>query len=191
MVLMVIGLLLFSFRFIVPEPDEVPSLTFINAETDKSQTDSFLKPVVQKTQVKGLSQQKKLFIELNSCDSAELVKLPGIGPVLSGRIIKFRRLLGGFADKKQLLEVYGLPEETYTIISSMVTADTSMLKKINLNSCEYRDLIRHPYLSPDEVKSLLHYRDQMGRIEDWNTIVKNNLLTGEKAYLVRYYVSFD
>ncbi len=189
--LMVIGLFLFSFRFIITEPDEVPSLTFINAEADKSPTDSFLKPVVHKTTVKVPVQQKKLSIELNSCDSTELVKLPGIGPVLSGRIIKFRKLLGGFADKNQLLEVYGLPEETYTIISSMVTVDTSMLKKIKLNSCEYRELIRHPYLSPEEVKSLLNYREKMGRIEDWNAILKNNLLTGEKAHLVRYYVSFD
>jgi competence protein ComEA len=36
-------------------------------------------------------------LDLNKCDSAGLVRLPGIGPVLSSRIIKFRRLLGGFA----------------------------------------------------------------------------------------------
>jgi len=191
LLLIIIGLLLFSFRFILPVPDEVPLLTIIQNETGKSKIDTLLPQIARNESVRWQSQQKKLSIELNHCDSSELVKLPGIGPVLSGRIIKFRNLLGGFADKRQLLEVYGLPEETYAIISTMVTADTSLLKRIKINSCEYRDLVRHPYLTPAEVKSLMHYRDLMGRIDDWNTILENNLLTGDKASMVRYYVSFD
>ena len=48
------------------------------------------------------SVQEKPKLELNSCDSLSLVALPGIGPVLSVRIIKYRNLLGGFAAVEQL-----------------------------------------------------------------------------------------
>ncbi|MBN1108862.1 MAG: helix-hairpin-helix domain-containing protein, partial [Bacteroidales bacterium] len=52
-------------------------------------------------------------IELNTCDSAMLEALPGLGPVLSARIIKYRKLLGGYVSAEQLREVYGLSEETF------------------------------------------------------------------------------
>lgn len=191
LILTVIVLLVFSFRFVVPENGEEPSITLIDTEPSSELPDSLILISARTASVPAQKQQKKLIIELNLCDSAELVKLPGIGPVFSGRIVKFRSLLGGFADKMQLREVYGMPEETYSIISTMVTADTSLLKKIEINSCEYRDLIRHPYLSPEDVKSILNYRKLMGRIENWSTIMENNLLTGEKRDFLRYYFSYN
>jgi len=73
-------------------------------------------------------------IDINNCDSAMLVTLPGIGPVLSGRIIRYRHLLGGFARVEQLKEVYGLKEETYDIIASRLTADSTFIERIDVNT---------------------------------------------------------
>ena len=73
--------------------------------------------------------QQKAQIDINGCDSAALVALPGIGPVLSARIIKYRKLLGGFASVEQLKEVYGLPEETYEMIKGRLYADSSGTQK--------------------------------------------------------------
>ena len=81
-------------------------IPFVKIDTDTNRT------------IKNYSQLKpKTLLDINSCDSSSLVMLPGIGPVLSARIIKFRSLLGGFARKDQLKEVYGLPIETYNLIS--------------------------------------------------------------------------
>ena len=77
---------------------------------------------------------------INSCDSASLEALPGLGPVLSARIIRYRNLLGGFASVNQLREVYGLSEETYELISGMLTADSADISKININNADYRGL---------------------------------------------------
>jgi DNA uptake protein ComE-like DNA-binding protein len=96
--------------------------------------------------------QRKL-IDLNSCDSALLVTLPGIGPVLSARIIKYRHLLGGFASVNQLREVYGLPPETFEIIKGKVFADTSAINVININTAGYKELSEVPYLENYEIKS--------------------------------------
>jgi competence ComEA-like helix-hairpin-helix protein len=64
-------------------------------------------------------------INLNSADSAELVKLYGIGPVLSKRIIKYRNSLGGkFQSVDQLKNVYGLSEETFNSIKPYLIVDT-------------------------------------------------------------------
>ena len=37
-------------------------------------------------------------LELNMADAQDLEVLPGLGPVLSQRIVRFREMLGGFHD---------------------------------------------------------------------------------------------
>jgi DNA uptake protein ComE-like DNA-binding protein len=133
--------------------------------------------------------QKKL-IDLNNCDSAMLVALPGIGPVLSARIIKYRKLLGGFASVNQLREVYGLPQETFEIIKGKVFADTSAINVININTAGYKELSGVPYLENYEIKSILKYRELTGRISAINDLTKNNLITVEKAGKVKPYINF-
>jgi DNA uptake protein ComE-like DNA-binding protein len=129
-------------------------------------------------------------IELNSCDSASLESLPGIGPVLSARIIKYRNLLGGYASVVQLREVYGLTEDTYSIISGRLTADTSAIRKIKINSADYKQLIKLPYFEKEEVSAILKYREMNGRFESINELVGNNLISREKAAKVRAYLVF-
>jgi hypothetical protein len=76
-------------------------------------------------------------INLNMCDSSDLERLPGIGRVLSSRIIRYGNLLGGYADIRQLHEVYGLQPAVIERISGMVKADTSVLRKLNVNEDTY------------------------------------------------------
>lgn len=52
-------------------------------------------------------------VELNSADTTELKRLKGIGSVLSARIVKYRKKLGGFTSVEQIRNVYGLSDETY------------------------------------------------------------------------------
>lgn len=62
-------------------------------------------------------------LDLNQADSMDLVALPGIGPVLSRRIIKFREKLGRFNDVEHLRKVYGLKPEVYEKIAHRFCVD--------------------------------------------------------------------
>jgi DNA uptake protein ComE-like DNA-binding protein len=104
--------------------------------------------------------QQKAPIDINGCDSAALVALPGIGPVLSARIIKYRNLLGGFAGTEQLREVYGLPEETFELIEGRLYADSSGLRRIKVNSAGYRELSQIHYLEKYDISAILKYREK-------------------------------
>ena len=147
----------------------------------------------EKGQEKHASQKvsvRKVRIELNSCDSASLVALPGIGPVLSVRIIKYRNLIGGFIKVDQLREVYGLPEETFNLISSKVTVDPSSVRKIKINSIDYSLLARHPYLKKNEVNAILKFRELKGSVTGVDEMLENNLISEETAEKIRYYLEF-
>jgi DNA uptake protein ComE-like DNA-binding protein len=134
--------------------------------------------------------QRKELLELNTCDSASLESLPGLGPVLSSRIIKYRNLLGGFASVEQIREVYGLPEETYKLVSVMLKADSGLIRKIPVNSADYRQLIHLPYFERSEVSAILKYRELMKRIENIGELVENKIITPEKAKKISPYLSF-
>lgn len=129
-------------------------------------------------------------INLNRCDSAELVKLPGIGPVLSARIIKYRKLLGGYAQRDQLKEVYGLTPETYDLIKNRVFADTGAINRININSSDYRQLSQIPYLRRYQVTDILKYRELMGKISNLPELVHNNLIADSTADRIKAYIVF-
>jgi DNA uptake protein ComE-like DNA-binding protein len=134
---------------------------------------------------------KKPLIDINKSDSAALVKLPGIGPVLSARIIKYRRLLGGFATIDQLKEVYGLQEETFEMIKGKVFADSTFVTKISINSAGFKEISRLPYFERYDVTAILKYRELKGRIRNINELTENKLITNEKASKLRPYLRFD
>ena len=60
-------------------------------------------------------------ISLNNASAEELISLPGIGEVLAGRIIDYRRSIGGFKSVEQLMEVSGIGEVKYSQIKNLVT----------------------------------------------------------------------
>jgi len=191
LILLILCILIISVRYVITGSDDEVVITMLQAELIDIPPQSKEATVIRATGSLPRGQMTAFSLELNLCDSAALERLPGIGPVLSARIIKYRNLLGGYADKRQLLEVYGLPPETFEKISSQVTADTTLLIKILINSSDYRELVRHPYLSPGEVSAILRYRDKIGRIEGWQTITRNNLVTSDKAGLLRLYISYE
>ncbi len=183
-----------SVRFLVPDRNKAPELVLLAAEPDT------LMPVVkQDVRVSRDTRKSKLParaamarpIELNKCDTSELVSLPGIGPVLSARIIKYRTLLGGYASVEQLKEVYGLPPETFEKISSLVSADTLLIELININSADYRRLSRMPYFDREEINSILKYRQLQGKIRSLDEMIVNKLVDEETALKVKHYLRYD
>ena len=134
--------------------------------------------------------KKRLLLDLNKCDSVSLVALPGIGPVLSARILKYRSLIGGYVSVLQLKEVYGLPEETFNLISSRVSADSLSIRKIMINEYDFKQLIRHPYFQKSDVISILKYRELKGRISGIEVMIENNLISPLTAKKIGPYLEF-
>lgn len=101
-------------------------------------------------------------IDINQSDSVDWVKLRGIGPVLSSRIIKFRKALGGFYSVGQVAEVYGLPDSVFKSIRRQLKITTTTLKKLNINTATVDELKSHPYINFDLAAAIKAFRDQHG-----------------------------
>lgn len=129
-------------------------------------------------------------LELNKADSVALLKLPGIGPVFAGRIVKYRRLLGGYCRLEQLSEIYGMRQETLDLVTQFLVIDTTILEKLALNNCEFRDLLRHPYLEYGDVIALVRYIDLEGEIRSPVEIRNNALLSDSTLERISPYLEF-
>lgn len=106
---------------------------------------------------------QKSAIELNAADSIDLIKISGIGPVFASRILKYRHLLGGYTQPSQLMEVYGIDSAKFRNIKNNFTAcDTSKIIQLNINTANFRELLKHPYISYEFVKFIVNARKEEG-----------------------------
>ena len=157
--------------------------------TPRKKSGSFF---VQKDSVpKGSNNWKKppALVELNHADSAALEALPGIGPLLASRIIKYRKLLGGYYDVEQLKEIYGMTEELWSKCSPRLTADGSAVKKLRINFLASGEMGRHPYIGFRQAKKISRIRDKRGKFAQLEELY--TLFTKDSLQRLLPYLSVD
>jgi DNA uptake protein ComE-like DNA-binding protein len=110
-------------------------------------------------------EEKTLSIELNKTDSTELILCSGIGPSFARRIISYREILGGFYDKSQLLEVYGMDSARYMGFQHQVTVNPELINRMHLDTISFKGLLKHPYFEFYLVKAIFNYKDRQKGID--------------------------
>ncbi|QEM05702.1 hypothetical protein DIU31_020120 [Mucilaginibacter rubeus] len=128
-------------------------------------------------------------IEINTADSARLTMIRGIGPAFARRIVHYRERIGGFYNKEQLKEVYGIDEEKYNQIKVDIAVDGRHIIKVNINTATFNELKRFPYLSYKQMDAIVAYRDEHGNYSALNdlkniAILNDGILRKIGPYLV-------
>jgi competence ComEA-like helix-hairpin-helix protein len=129
-------------------------------------------------------------IEINTADSAKLTELRGIGPSFAVQIIRYRGRLGGFYNKEQLKEVYGIDSLKYWEIKSQVSVNAGKIKKININTISFDQLRIFPYLSYKQVNAIIEYRKQHGNYSSMADLKNIVLLDEGILRKIEPYLSF-
>ena len=137
---------------------------------------------------KPLAPQK---FDLNKADSLQLLAVRGIGPVLSGRILKFRDALGGFVQAEQVREVWGLPPEVAEVLleKAYVTTD-AQLRSLPLNTADVSVLSRHPYISRKQAEHIIAYRSQHGPFHKPEDLLQIHAIDESFVQKIRPYLQF-
>ena len=132
-------------------------------------------------------------VELNSADTTRLKQLRGIGSGYAKMIVSYREKLGGFYTSAQLLEVYKFSDETYKKIKHQLQIDTTLIRKININTATVKELKSHPYISYYQALSIVENRElqpQM-RYNSLYDMVVDEDLKEEDILRVAPYFSFE
>lgn len=165
---------LLPFVFIKEVPNEKAY-----AKTERAQ--SRLYPSKQATRV----------VDINSADSLDLLPLPGIGPSLAGRIINFRKRLGGFHTVTQVAETFGLADSTFQKIRPFLLLENEAVKKININLATVDELKAHPYIRYQLANPIIAYRNQHGPFKKTGDLLKIMIISDEVFQKIAPYITVD
>ncbi len=130
-------------------------------------------------------------LEINTADTIQWAALPGIGPVLSRRIVKYRNWLGGFYSVEQLSEVYGISDSLLQRLQHRIRVDSTHITKININIPGQKMLFTHPYLTRNEAKAIQSYLRITGSFTALSQLRDNYLLSDETYQKIRPYLSLE
>ncbi|MEI7898331.1 MAG: helix-hairpin-helix domain-containing protein [bacterium] len=109
---------------------------------------------------KAMTPKPVVIIELNSADTFDLQQLRGIGPGFARRIVNYRERLGGYCDKRQVLEVFGMDTARYRLIEKNLAVNKDSVHTINLNIATFKELLHHPYFPFAVTKNIMIYRQK-------------------------------
>lgn len=126
------------------------------------------------------------YIEINSADTTELMKIPGIGSYFSRQIVKYRDKLGGFVSKEQLLEIEDFPKDAATYIK----IDKNNIQKLRVNEMTLTQLKRHPYINYYQARAITDYRRLYGRIRSMSELKLMKEFTDFDIKRISQYVEY-
>jgi len=152
-------------------------------------TKAFGEERIESVEVKAKT-KTTLSFNMNLVDSVELEEIRGIGKVLSSRIIRFRNNLGGFVTMAQLEEVYGIEDYALTNLKQAAfIADEYLPKQLNINIFSIEELAKHPYVGFQEAKVIVAFRDQHGKFESANDLLRIHTIDSTWLNRVSPYLS--
>lgn len=121
---------------------------------------------------------------INGSSDLDFQKIPGVGKVLSKRIVAYRDLTRGFYEVSQLNEVYGL---------DLSKVDTSRCALVLCNKANrfikrgvsYKELVSHPYINGKSAKKLILLLSAKAQIErsDLQAVFPDSIALKIKHYL--------
>ena len=137
------------------------------------------------------STKKIVQIDINEATPEDLIKLYGIGPALSDRILKQKEQLGGFVSMTQMESIWGLsPEVIENLNKHFLVKSVPSVKKIKINSLSTKELAKFPYFNFTIAKEIVTFRSMNGEIKSIEDLAKINGFPSEKIGFIALYLEF-
>ncbi len=138
--------------------------------------------------VKKKKEYPKLIVDVNTADSATLLKLYGIGPYFSGKMVSYREALGGYSNLNQLTEIWNFNDSMLIRLRDQLVIHQIEIKKLNVNQLNAKELQKHPYINWNVANSIVNIRNKHGeyqRLEDLkkSVLISDSLLQKLSPYL--------
>ena len=129
-------------------------------------------------------------IDLNRCDSADITVVPMFGIKRAARLVEYRDKLGGFHSLEQLREVFVLQDIPMDLLEKYFIVHPADIRKININTATYKEMVSHPYFDAYLTKTILNYRSRNGDITSFDELQRITHAYPELMERLRWYVVF-
>lgn len=128
---------------------------------------SSLLSTTKQESIQNIPKENTSTIDINKASILDLQSINGIGDALSERIIKYRTKLQGFSFDDQLYEVWGLDRQLADkVLLHFKIIKKPVLKKLNINTIEFKELLNNPYVDYNLCVKIFNYRDEVAELQD-------------------------
>lgn len=105
-------------------------------------------------------------LDLNLADSSAFDALPGIGGWYAMKMMEYRRRLGGYSYKEQLMDIWKFDKEKFDALKDLVTLAPEHMSPYPLWTCSADSLRLHPYIGNYETaRAIVLYRENTPKSE--------------------------
>ncbi|WP_333695164.1 ComEA family DNA-binding protein [Flavobacterium sp.] len=130
-------------------------------------------------------------IDLNQATQEDFIKIYGIGPALSERILKYKESLGGFVHVDQLNDVWGLNTDVLVKLkSNFQIVRMPNVPKYRINDLSLKELMKFPYFNYAIAKEIVTYRSMNGDLKSIEDLTKIKGISVEKINIIALYLEF-
>jgi len=165
-----------------------PYFKFPDWVKNKKSNNSFYQEYSKQTVDK---KSKIVIIDINMATQEELMKVYGIGPGLSERILKEREKLGAFVSMEQMNDVWGLsPEVVASLNKHFKIMAKPAVKKLDINNASVKEMAQFPFFKYYQAKEIVTYRSMNGDIKSKEDLIKIKSFSVEKVDIIALYLDF-
>ena len=147
------------------------------------------------TRKRAVDARKPLYdivrIDINRCDTDDIVVVPLFGSKRAARLVEYRDRLGGFYSLEQIREVYVLQDMDMEHVAKYFTLRPGDVRKININTASYKELVSHPYFDAYLAKTILNFREKHGKIDSFEQLQQITHAYPELMEKLRHYIVFE
>ena len=126
------------------------------------------------------------FVDINTADTAELKRIPGIGSYFARRIVELRQRRQAFVSPEELLSIRNFPETALTYMTA-----SQNFAKIHINQSSLQQLKAHPLINYTQATDILRYRRLNGNIRSVNDISNLPSFTPEQLARLKPFLLFE
>ena len=122
-------------------------------------------------------------IDLNLADSAAFDSLPGIGGWFASKMVAYRKELGGYSYKEQLMDIWKFDYDKYAALEDLVTVNPSTASPYPLWTLPADSLRKHPYIRNYETaRAIVMFRESTP-CENWtvSALIDAGILHSDSA----------
>lgn len=125
-------------------------------------------------------------IILNTADTNQLKRVPGIGSWFARAIVNYGKRLGGYVNVGQLQEIEDFPTESIQFF----VVQNPTVRRLNINKLSLNELRKHPYINYYQAKTIIDYRRLYGTLKSLDDLEMSKFFSKKDIERLQPYVEF-
>lgn len=134
---------------------------------------------------------KIVVMDINEASQEDLIKIYGIGPALSERILKEKSKYGAFMSMDQMEDIWGLSPEVIENLNKYFEIKViPNIKKVNINNASIKELTQFPPFRYVLAREIVAYRSMNSGIKSSEDLMKIKGFPVDRIKIIEKYLEY-